>query len=317
MSDELTTTLDRIPLKRALVSVYDKSGLEDLVRGLARGRRRAGLHGRLRCPHRQARHPGDQGGGPHRLSRVPRRPGQDAAPEGARRHPRRPPARLPRRPAGRARRRAVRPGGLQPVSVHPDRGLGREPGRVRRADRHRRTVDGAGRGEEPPLGRDRHLTRSVRRRARRSVRRWLHARAAQGTGGRGVPAHGELRRRGRVLDEQRPHRQLRRLRLSLVDGRDLGEGRGAALRREPTPAGGTVPALAGRPGGCGAAARQGDVLQQLRRHRRSPEGRQRFRGAGRGDHQARQPVRHRGRCRRRRGTPARRMPATRSPPSAG
>src|SRR3954447_20280761 len=34
MSDDLTAILDRIPLRRALVSVYDKSGLEDLVRGL-------------------------------------------------------------------------------------------------------------------------------------------------------------------------------------------------------------------------------------------------------------------------------------------
>src|SRR5881409_1304171 len=33
MTTEPTTTM-RIPLKRALVSVYDKSGLEDLVRGL-------------------------------------------------------------------------------------------------------------------------------------------------------------------------------------------------------------------------------------------------------------------------------------------
>src|SRR4051812_50201687 len=34
MSDDLTAILDRIPLRRALVSVYDKSGLEELVRGL-------------------------------------------------------------------------------------------------------------------------------------------------------------------------------------------------------------------------------------------------------------------------------------------
>ena len=47
-----------------------------------------------------------------------------------------------------------------------------------------------------------------------------------------------------------------------------------------------------------AAARQGDVLQQLRRHRRRAPRGVRLRGAGRRDHQARQPVRHR--CRRRR-----------------
>ena len=40
---------DRIPIARALVSVYDKTGLEDLVRGLHDGRRRAGLDRRLRA----------------------------------------------------------------------------------------------------------------------------------------------------------------------------------------------------------------------------------------------------------------------------
>src|SRR4051812_46305042 len=34
MSDDLTAILDRIPIKRALVSVYDKAGLEELVQGL-------------------------------------------------------------------------------------------------------------------------------------------------------------------------------------------------------------------------------------------------------------------------------------------
>ena len=51
------------------------------------------------------------------------------------------------------------------------------------------------------------------------------------------------------------------------------------------------------------AARQGDVLQQLRRRRRGPPGGVRLRRARGGDHQARQPVRHRGRGRRGRGAP--------------
>ena len=65
-----------------------------------------------------------------------------------------------------------------------------------------------------------------------------------------------------------------------------------------------------------AAARQGDVLQQLRRHRRRLARRARPHRPLRRDHQARQPVRHR---RRRRTSPrrtARRTPATRSRPSA-
>ena len=45
-----------------------------------------------------------------------------------------------------------------------------------------------------------------------------------------------------------------------------------------------------------AAARQGDVLQQLRRHRCGTAGGVRLRPAGGRDHQARQPVRHRGRA---------------------
>ena len=109
---------NRIPIRRALVSVYDKTGLEDLARGAARRRRRAGLDRRLGRADRGARAAGDQGRGADRLPRVPRRPGQDAAPARARRHPRRPPPRLPRRAARRARHRAVRPGRVQPLPVH-------------------------------------------------------------------------------------------------------------------------------------------------------------------------------------------------------
>ena len=54
-----------------------------------------------------------------------------------------------------------------------------------------------------------------------------------------------------------------------------------------------------------AAARQADVLQQLRRHRRGPPCGVRLRRAVRRDHQAREPVRHRDRRRHRRGAPAR------------
>ena len=54
-------------------------------------------------------------------------------------------------------RRAVRPRRLQPLPVPADRRVRRHPRRVRRADRHRRAVDGAGRRQEPPVGRDRHL----------------------------------------------------------------------------------------------------------------------------------------------------------------
>ena len=71
----------------------------------------------------------------------------------------------------------------------------------------------------------------------------------------------------------------------------------AALRREPAPAGRALhrPGRAGRPRAGRAAARQGDVLQQLRRRGRRLAQRERLHRAVRGDHQARQPVRHRDR----------------------
>ena len=58
-----------------------------------------------------------------------------------------------------------------------------------------------------------------------------------------------------------------------------------------------------RAGAGRAAVRQGDELQQLRRRRRGAPRGLRLRRAVRGDHQARQPVRHRGRRRHRRGAP--------------
>ena len=65
-----------------------------------------------------------------------------------------------------------------------------------------------------------------------------------------------------------------------------------------------------------AAARQGDVLQQLRGRGRGPAGGVRLRRAGRRDHQARQPVRHRGRAPTSPRRTARHTSATRSRRSA-
>ena len=56
----------------------------------------------------------------------------------------------------------VEPFDLVVSNLYPfraDRGVRRDARRVRRADRHRRPVDGAGRGQEPPVGRHRHLAR--------------------------------------------------------------------------------------------------------------------------------------------------------------
>ena len=136
----------------------------------------------------------------------------------------------------------------------------------------------------------------------------LHAGRARGARGEGVRPHGDVRRPRGVLDGQRAHRQLRGQRLPELGRRDLGQERGAAVRREPAPAGRALPLRlrAGRLGRRRAAARQGDVLQQLRRHRRRPaRGVRPRRPADRRDHQAREPVRDRRRHRCRRGAPAR------------
>ncbi len=108
-----------------------------------------------------------------------------------------------------------------------------------------------------------------------------------------------------LVDGQRAHRHLRGPGLPGVGRRHVGQGRGAALRREPPPERGALPQrLRHRARARHPAARQGDVVQQLRRRRRRASRRLRLRRAGRRDHQARQPVRHRGRRRRRRGARA-------------
>ena len=134
-----------------------------------------------------------------------------------------------------------------------------------------------------------------------------HAGAAPAPRRRRLRAHGDVRRRGRVLDGQRPRRHRatgdglpgldRRRRGTRPPTLRYGENphQAAALYRSP----GEGRSLAG----ARAAARQGDVLQQLRRRRRRAPGRVRLRGPGRRDHQARQPVRHRRRRRRGGGAP--------------
>ena len=109
------------PIRRALISVYDKTGLDELVAGAGR----AGGGDRV---HRQhggaggvARLPGDPGRGPDRVPRVPGRAGQDPAPEGARRTAGRPAPGAPPSATRRTRHRTVRPAGEQPVSVRARR----------------------------------------------------------------------------------------------------------------------------------------------------------------------------------------------------
>ena len=74
-------------------------------------------------------------------------------------------------------------------------------------------VDGPRRGEEPRLRRGGHLARPVRAAAGRPRPRRVHPRRAPGAGRGRVRAHGDVRHRGRVLDGQRGDRHQRRQRL--------------------------------------------------------------------------------------------------------
>ena len=162
------------PVRRALLAVYDKTGVVEL----ARGARRAGRGARLLRRN---------GGDPAATPGLPVTPVEEvtAFPEmldgrvktlhprihGGLLADRRKPEHV--RAAGRARHRAVRPGGREPLSVPRD---GRERGRARRRDRedrHRRTGDGAG-------GREELRVRRRRRRSRRATTRSLDEIRARG-----------------------------------------------------------------------------------------------------------------------------------------
>ena len=281
-----------------------QGGAHRAGRGAAQARRGDRLHRLDRAADRGRGRAGHRGRGADRLPRVPRRPGQDPAPARARRAARRhPPSRAPRA-ARRARHRPVRTARGEPLPVHRDGRLRRDAGRVRRADRHRRSRDGA-------------------RERRRTTTAWPWSSIPSATtwvldqveaGGftlddrrrarrRGLPAHRHLRRRRRLLAGQRARPRRRRPVPGLGRG-DLGARRDAALRREPAPGRGALHRGQGRAGRSGAVARQGDVVQQLRRRRRrvARRARPRRRADGRRD-QAHQPVRDRDRHGRRRGAP--------------
>ena len=265
-----------VRIRRALVSVYDKTGLDELAAAL----HAAGVADRLdrvdRGADRRSGRPGGRGLRADRLPRVPRRSGQDAAPEGARRDPGRPAPRRPPRAARGAGDRAVRARRGQPVSRSPRRS---RPGPARTSASSRSTSAGR------PWS-------AVRPRTTPSVAVvtspaaygevslpcsgggfTLAQRAAAGR--RGVRAHGHLRHRRRVVDGERGGADRRGLRVPRLGRRGLGARRRPALRREPAPARravhlGALPRWAGRGR---AAARQGDVVQQLRRcGRRPPRG---------------------------------------------
>ena len=173
---------DRIPIRRALLGVYDKTGIEELAAGLAA----AGVE--LVSTGATARRIAEAG---IPVTPVEQVTGFPECLDGRVKtlHPavhagiladRRKPEHVTQLDG--ARHRAVRPGRGEPLPVHRDGGLRGEPRRVRRADRHRRPGDGAGRGEEPPVGRRRRRPGPVRRRPDRRGRRRLHPRRAAEAG---------------------------------------------------------------------------------------------------------------------------------------
>ena len=192
-----------------------------------------------RGAHRRRRRAGHPGRGAHRLPRVPRRPGQDAAPARCT-----PGILADLRKPDHARQLAelgIEPFDLVVVNLYPfarPSRRGASPRRVRRADRHRRPVDGARRRQEPPERRGRHLARRATARCSPPSRPAAStSRQRQAAGGRGVRAHRGVRHRGRVVDGQRRSTPGRRpQRLPGVGRRDVGARRRAALRREPAPA---------------------------------------------------------------------------------
>ena len=186
---------------------------------------------------------------------------------------------------------AVRSRRLEPLPVPRTAG--------HRHDRHRRPGDGARGGEEPRVGHGRHEPRAVRARSSTSCARndgTVERGDATRVRARSVRAHGRVRRRDRAVAAGRrvaPAASGRRARTLRRD---------AALRREPAPAQRRATAGAGRTSWWDtvhAARRARAVVPQLLRHRRGVAARARpRRRPGVRDHQAREPVRRRGRERR-------------------
>ena len=294
---------------RALLSVYDKTGLVELARGLADLGWELVSSGGTAKALQDAGVPvtevGDVTGAPEMLGRA----SEDAASGHPRRDPGRPgEARAPGHAAG-AGHRADRPGRRQPVPVHV--------GAVGGDDRHRRTDHGAGGGQEPRRRRCRRRPCRLRRRARRAPARrrrcptspdgpWPATRSptprpttppssAGSTRATMIPLpptlHLALERAQELRYGENPHQVGARYRH--VHGRRL------VGRRRP-------------------ARRQGALLPEPLRHRGGVAARPRpGRPARGGHHQARQPVRGGGGGRHRHCLRGRLTSATPCPPSAG
>ena len=248
----------KVAITRALISVYDKTGLEELAAALHRagveivstGKHCGGDLRRWRA--------GDQGRGPHRIPRVPGRPGQDAAPPRCTRG-------CSPTPLGQSTGRSStswvspRSSSWSRICTRSSRpwraGPGQQecveqidiggPAMVRAAAKNHAEVAVV---TDPSMYPDVAAGRGERR---------LHAGAAAAPGGTGLRAHGRLRRRGRLLVRVgvRAGRDRAGHWLAGRDRRVLDARERAQVRREPAPARGPLPA--GRAGETSGAGRPG------------------------------------------------------------
>ena len=139
---------------KALLSVYDKTGLEDFAAALVAAGYGLVASGKTAAALEAAGLPARDRRGGDRLAGNAGRPGENPPPSPPRRHPGRPGRpRAPGRP-GSARHRPDRPGGVQPVPV-PLPAFGRN-------DRHRRGHTFAGGGQELGSRRGRRGPRRLR-----------------------------------------------------------------------------------------------------------------------------------------------------------
>ena len=263
------------PVRRALVSVYDKTGLTDLAAALHAAGVEIVSTGSTAATIAATGVPGDPRRGPHRLPRVPRRARQDAAPARARRRAGRHPAApsTSRSSTSSASSRSSSSSSTSTRSPRPwrpapgptsasSRSTSADPSMVRAAAKNHPSVavvvDPARYDEVVAAVGAGGFTLAARRLLAADA--FAHTAAYDAAVASWFAADVRARRAGR------------RLRLPGVHRDHLGARRGAALRREPAPAGRPLPDArrrrGPRAGRCRAAARQGDELQQLRRRRR-------------------------------------------------
>ncbi len=285
-----------VPIRTALVSVSDKTGLAEFARGLARFKIKilsTGGTARLLAEHGIAvTEVADYTGFPEMLD------GQVKT-----LHPRLHAGILARRDSRRRK----------PLSVRTDRGKARLHARAGdREYRRRRSEHAAGGGEELRRGRGRDRSLGLLKAARgdEGTRRVFERSHALFPGAKGVRPQRRVRRRDRQLPHRaRQRRQTRRL--PRAPYAPVRKSAGPTLRRKPASVGGTLPR---RQSGSRRHRRpypdsgKGAFLQQHRRCRRRVGMREDARRARLRDRQTRESLRRRGGSLARRSVRPRRLP---------